>query len=265
MSQIFPFNNNILRRLLSWKQGATNNGQRRTTPPANETTLDSDDSTFRIDEHFRRAAKNRMSMPIINNQHKIRHPTYAQLQRPRPLVPSQSLGHIYLQYGGETKQANLPNELTAIDTIRALFVCAFPNMLTMDYMSQLHVKIYIYNPNCNIFYELVNIDDVKHESVLRLHHSEPVIALTRPSPPIHHQYFHAPMHCQYIAPPQIPPPKPRRMIPIQHNQLHSTPNSIYGIPAQQQVGLPTQSSAHHLRPHQTNQHQQQLMYDSFRN
>lgn len=291
MAQIFPFNNNILRRLLNWKHQQQQQHEHKQHNGTSDDSItnkiskeERTSSSNGIDEHFRRSAKNRMSMPIMTNQTRMRRQSYTPVQRNvngitdggAHFFEAQSLGHIYLQHRGETKQANLPNELTAIDTIRALFVCAFPNMLTMDYMSQPHVKIYIYNPSCNIFYELVNIEDVKHESVLRLHHSEPVIPL---APQLHHtnvtylpplpQSIH---HRQYLPPPtqpqppppQVPPPKPRRMVPVSH-QLHSTPNSIYGLPAPIPQLQPQQPAPQLMRHHREQlHHQQHLIYDSFR-
>lgn len=192
-----------------------------------------------VEEHFKRSAQNRMSLPIMQQQQNtLRRQAYSQLQR-RGQQPARSLGHIYLQYNGETKQANLPNELTAIDTVRALFVCAFPNMLTMEYMSQLHVKIYIYNPSCNIFYELRDIDDVRHESVLRIHQSDPILALPQ-------YHLRAAQPLPPPPPPQIPPPKPRRMIPV--NGLQSSPNVIYGhlaSPNSQYAATPVPNNNHY--------------------
>lgn len=221
---------NVLRPIRDWLMMANTSPPRRRHTPHIVTngfgTLDDLNGPavvnrgVEVEEHFKRSAQNRMSLPILQQQQNtLRRQAYSQLQR-RGQPPARSLGHIYLQYNCETKQANLPNELTAIDTVRALFVCAFPNMLTMDYMSQPHVKIYIYNPSCNIFYELRDIDDVKHESVLRIHQSDPILAL----PQYHMRAAQAlpPLP----PPPQIPPPKPRRMIPV--NGLQSSPNVIYG-------------------------------------
>lgn len=196
-------------------------------------------STLDINQQFNRSAQARMSLPIMQ-QNKLRRQAYSQLQRRGQHQVARSLGHIYLQHKGETKQASLPNELTTIYTIRALFVCAFPHLLTMEYMSQPHVKIYIYNPSCNIFYELCDIEDVRHESVLRIHHSEPVnsIAISPiatsngqvnsidPIGPVSHQ-----LHMSYSTlgrlPPRIPPqrlemsqqahPQSRQ----QHQSLHA--------------------------------------------
>lgn len=206
-----------------------------------------------MENQFCRTAQARMSLPIMQ-QNKLRRQAYSQLQR-RGQQPPRSLGHIYLQHKGETKQANLPNELTTIDTIRALFVCAFPRMLSMEYMSQPHVKIYIYNPSCNIFYELCDIEDVKHESVLRIHHSDPLIPLVLPpqqipqvAPHQHYATIHRlpPRMAPQLPPPpmpphmmtvhmqqqltpqihpssQIPPPKPRRMIPASYSMHRLNP------------------------------------------
>lgn len=182
---------------------------------SSSTTLNNHRTT---NDNFRRSTKARMSLPIMQ-QNSMRRQAYSQLQiRGQP--QARSLGHIYLQFMGETKQANLPNELTALDTVKALFVCAFPHLLTMEYMSQMHVKIYIYNPSCNIFYELRDIDDVRHESVLRIHQSDPVLAL-----PQQYQMRSIPQqipqqiqqqipqhHHQMQQMQQIPPPKPRRFI-----------------------------------------------------
>lgn len=214
-------------------------------------------------EHFKRTSKSRMSLPIMQ-QNILRRQAYSMLQQRGPLQPPQSLGHIYLQYQGETKRANLADELTTVDTIRALFVCAFPNLLTMEYMSQSHVKIYIYNPNCNIFYELRDIEDVKHESVLRIHQVDQILtsqhqqyqtialqqqqalqhappsSITQPQyntmmrlTPHHQIQQHYSQVNQTLqippAPPQAPPPKPRRMIPVVNGGNLHNPNLIYGM------------------------------------
>lgn len=204
-----------------------------------------------VDQQFSRTARARMSLPIMQHQNnKLRQQqVYSQLHF-RGQQRLQSLGHIYLQHMGETKQANLPNELTALDTIRALFVCAFPNMLTMQFMSQPHVKIYIYNPSCNIFYELRDIGDVRHETVLRIHQSDPILALqqqstiSRSTTPFQHQINNNSQ--------TLPPPKPRRMIPV-NGLPPSPPDLIYG-----NAMNAAQLQQVHARPlHQLNQQQQQ--------
>lgn len=310
---------------------------RRPTPIVEDTLLgldcESNNNVQRdeFEEHFKRSAKSRMSMPIMHNQPANRvlsstinrrnlPPVYSQ----HHLTPThrqsmiynipqtQSLGHIYLQHKGETKQANLPNELTALDTIRALFVCAFPNILTMEYMSQPHVKIYIYNPRCNIFYELHNVTDVKHESVLRIHQSDPFPSglhsvsqsnlhqlqnMQQHLPPSIHQYqtqhmpsiqqqqhhlltplqqnqqpqsqqqvfqsspYQASVHFQS----QIPPPKPRRMIPMVPNGLQSNHSSfIYGVPPLPSVTPQSQISINQQHHQMQTNNNNGMIYDTLR-
>ena len=227
---------------------------------------------------FCRTAQARMSLPIMQHN-KMRRRVYPQLQR-RGQQVLRSMGHIYLQHKGETKQASLPNELTTIDTIRALFVCAFPHMLTMEYMSQAHVKIYIYNPSCNIFYELCDIEDVHHESVLRIHHSDPLLESALPSqvslanlsaiPHLQHPYS-----TLHRLPPRLPQqfpiqsgsqsslgqPIPQHMMHLMsqplHHQMASTPNGLSHPPALSHIPppkprrmIPANYSMHGLSPSQ---------------
>lgn len=62
-----------------------------------------------------------------------------------------------MQYRSETKRALLPNEITSIDTVRALFVRSFPRQLTMAYLEGPNVKIYIHDANKDMFYELEDV------------------------------------------------------------------------------------------------------------
>lgn len=63
-------------------------------------------------------------------------------------------GLVFLQFRNETKRALLPNEITSLDTVRALFVRSFPKQLTMAYLGSPRVKIYIHDSNKDMFYEL---------------------------------------------------------------------------------------------------------------
>lgn len=67
------------------------------------------------------------------------------------------LGFLYLQYGEETKQIRMPNELTSADTVRALFVSAFPQHLTMKTLESPSVAIYIKDDIRNMYYELTDV------------------------------------------------------------------------------------------------------------
>ncbi|CAG4942557.1 unnamed protein product [Colias eurytheme] len=83
---------------------------------------------------------------------------------------------VFLQYRNETKRALLPNEITSLDTVKALFVRSFPKQLTMDYLDSPLVKIYIHDGSKDMFYELedmrAHLRDIRDRSVLRLFESK---------------------------------------------------------------------------------------------
>ncbi|CRK99259.1 CLUMA_CG012671, isoform B [Clunio marinus] len=114
---------------------------------------------------FRRGGKQRSSLPVVRTPSKT-------LERP--------LGLVFLQYRSETKRALLPNEITSIDTVRALFVRSFPRQLSMAYLEGPNVKIYIHDSNKDMFYELEDmrshLREIKDRSVLRLFESNEVTA-----------------------------------------------------------------------------------------
>lgn len=89
-------------------------------------------------------------------------------------------GLVFLQYRSETKRALLPNEITSIDTVRALFVRSFPRQLTMAYLEGPNVKIYIHDASKDMFYELEDVRshlrEIRDRSVLRLFESNEVAA-----------------------------------------------------------------------------------------
>lgn len=118
---------------------------------------------------FRRGNKTRSSLPVVRTPSKT-------LERPLGMDPllsnqkredfhffshhpllSNPLGLVFLQYRSETKRALLPNEITSIDTVRALFVRSFPRQLTMNYLEGPNVKIYIHDANKDMFYELEDV------------------------------------------------------------------------------------------------------------
>lgn len=78
-------------------------------------------------------------------------------QIPFCLRPLGKLGLVFLQYRNETKRALLPNEITSIDTVKALFVRSFPKQLTMEYLDSPQVKIYIHDSSKDMFYELEDL------------------------------------------------------------------------------------------------------------
>ncbi|XP_057332756.1 coiled-coil domain-containing protein AGAP005037 isoform X2 [Microplitis mediator] len=106
---------------------------------------------------FRRGGKQRSSLPVVRTPSKT-------LERP--------LGLVFLQFRKETKRALLPNEITSIDTVRALFVRSFPQQLSMEYLDSPDVKVYIHDSNKDMFYELEDhrshLRDIRDRSVLRV-------------------------------------------------------------------------------------------------
>lgn len=103
---------------------------------------------------FRRSTKARSSLPIVRTPSKTQ-------ERP--------LGLVFLQYRSETKRALLPNEITSMDTVKALFVRSFPKQLTMEYLDCPQIRIYIHDNNKDMFYELEDLRDIRDRSVLRIY------------------------------------------------------------------------------------------------
>lgn len=66
-------------------------------------------------------------------------------------------GVLYLQYGEETKQVRMPARISSQDTLRALFVTAFPHQLTMNMLHSPNMAIYVKDASRNIYYDLQDI------------------------------------------------------------------------------------------------------------
>lgn len=64
---------------------------------------------------------------------------------------------MFLLFRDETKKALLPNEITSLDTVRAMFVRAFPEKLTMEFLDSPKRKIYILEAATNIFFQLEDL------------------------------------------------------------------------------------------------------------
>ena len=138
---------------------------------------------------FRRGNKQRSSLPVVRTPNKT-------LERPLGdnfLKNSKTFqtnfrfksGLVFLQYHNETKRALLPNEITSIATVRALFVRSFSKQLTMEYLDSPLVKIYMHDPSKDMFFELedsrIHLRDIKDRSVLRIFEANDVTGgLPRP-------------------------------------------------------------------------------------
>ena len=101
----------------------------------------------------RKPAKPKAVLPVVRTTSKT-------LERP--------LGLVFLVYRGETKRALLPNEITTVDTVKALFVRSFGRALTMEYLDSPRVKIYIHDSAKDIFYELENLSEIRDRTILKL-------------------------------------------------------------------------------------------------
>ena len=66
-------------------------------------------------------------------------------------------GLVFLVYRDETKRASLPDELTSLDTVRSLFVRAFPGKLSLEMLESPNNKIYILEVSSNIFFQLEDL------------------------------------------------------------------------------------------------------------
>lgn len=66
-------------------------------------------------------------------------------------------GVLYLQYGDQTKQIGMPAEISSEETLRALFVAAFPQQLTMKKLQSPNMAIYIKDTRRNVYFDLEDI------------------------------------------------------------------------------------------------------------
>ncbi|XP_033615227.1 sickle tail protein homolog isoform X12 [Fukomys damarensis] len=107
---------------------------------------------------FSRGSRTRASLPVVRSTNQTK---------------ERSLGVLYLQYGDETKQLRMPNEVTSADTIRALFVSAFPQQLTMKMLESPSVAIYIKDESRNVYYELNDVRNIQDRSLLKVYNKDP--------------------------------------------------------------------------------------------
>eukprot|EP00094_Tigriopus_californicus_P014015 TCALIF_13571-PA protein Name:"Similar to CG32809 Coiled-coil domain-containing protein CG32809 (Drosophila melanogaster)" AED:0.27 eAED:0.38 QI:0/0/0/0.66/1/1/3/0/1219 len=101
----------------------------------------------------RRRHGTKTTLPVVRTPSKT-------LERP--------LGLVFLIYRGDTKRALLPNEITSVDTVKALFVRSFNKILTMDYMDSPRVKLYIHDGAKDIFYELEKLNEIRDRTILKV-------------------------------------------------------------------------------------------------
>ena len=68
------------------------------------------------------------------------------------------VGLVFLVFRNETKRALLPNEVTSLDTVRALFTRAFSTSVSLQWFEHTGAKIYVQDQATNVYYEL---DDMR--------------------------------------------------------------------------------------------------------
>ncbi|CAI5673065.1 unnamed protein product [Oreochromis niloticus] len=130
----------------------------------------------------------------------------------------------------------MPNEITSIDTIRALFVSAFPQQLNMKMLESPSVAVYVKDDMRNVYYELADVRNITDHSCLKVYHKDPAQAFNhgpRPAngdvrmhsemalagrdgqPPLRHPPMvppsHHPMQAALPPTPHSMPPSPSRI------------------------------------------------------
>ncbi|XP_052332895.1 sickle tail protein isoform X7 [Oncorhynchus keta] len=113
---------------------------------------------------FTRGCQARASLPVVRSANQTR---------------DRSLGVLYLQYAEETKQIRMPNVITSIDTIRALFVSAFPQQLTIKMLESPSVAVYIKDETRNMYHELTDVRNITSRCCLKVYHKDPAHAFNR--------------------------------------------------------------------------------------
>ncbi|XP_055085904.1 sickle tail protein isoform X19 [Periophthalmus magnuspinnatus] len=175
---------------------------------------------------FTRGSRVRASLPVVRSTNQTK---------------DRSLGVLYLQYGDETKQIRMPNEVTSIDTVRALFVSAFPQQLTMKMLESPSMAVYVKDDMRNVYYELSDVRNITDHSCLKVYHKDPAQAFNHGARPANGD---ARMHGDMVH----PGPHPLRQPPIgppphhpMQGALPPTPHSMPPSPSRIPFG-PRQSS-----------------------
>uniref|UniRef100_A0A672J436 Si:ch211-285f17.1 n=1 Tax=Salarias fasciatus TaxID=181472 RepID=A0A672J436_SALFA len=171
---------------------------------------------------FTRGSRVRASLPVVRSTNQTK---------------DRSLGVLYLQYGDETKQIRMPNEITSIDTIRALFVSAFPQQLTMKMLESPSVAVYVKDDMRNMYYELADVRNITDHSCLKVYHKDPAQAFSHGPRPangdarMHNEMAHAVRDGQHpLRHPPMGPPPHHPMQGVLPPSPHSMPPSPSRIP-----------------------------------
>lgn len=87
----------------------------------------------------------------------------------------------FLQYRDEVKRVNLPSLMRSIDTVKSLFVEAFPNKVTLQHFQTGKITIYIKDIENGVYYQLENIGDVSNRSFLKIHELDTLQTNSQPT------------------------------------------------------------------------------------
>ncbi|XP_072536423.1 sickle tail protein homolog isoform X7 [Salminus brasiliensis] len=190
---------------------------------------------------FTRGSRSRASLPVVRSANQTK---------------DRSLGVLYLQYGDDMKQIRMPNEITSADTVRALFVSAFPQQLSMKMLESPSTAIYVKDDMRNMYYELSDVRSITDQACLKVYHKDPAHAFSHGARPSNGD---ARMHREgmYAAPTLMrqhslgPPPPHAMQGPMSPPTPHSMPPSPSRIPFGPRVSggattMPRERGGHNL-------------------
>ncbi|XP_068603862.1 sickle tail protein homolog [Brachionichthys hirsutus] len=201
---------------------------------------------------FTRGSRVRASLPVVRSTNQTK---------------DRSLGVLCLQYGDETKRIRMPNEITSIDTVRALFVSAFPQQLTMKMLESPSVAVYVKDDMRNMYYELNDVRNITDHASLKVYHKDPAQAFSHGPRPangdarMHNEMAHAsrdgpqPLRQHPMGPPLhhpiqgALPPAPHSMPPSPSRiPFGPRPSSIPGTSTMPRERVSTNSPARSSSP-----------------
>uniref|UniRef100_A0A8C5AUJ6 Uncharacterized protein n=1 Tax=Gadus morhua TaxID=8049 RepID=A0A8C5AUJ6_GADMO len=180
---------------------------------------------------FTRGSRVRASLPVVRSTNQTK---------------DRSLGVLYLQYGDESRQIRMPNQISSVDTVRAMFVGAFPQQLTMKMLESPSVAVYVKDDMRNMYYELADVRNITAHSCLKVYHKDPAQAFSQTPRPSNGDPGRMPREGMYAGPPPLRQPP---LGPPQHPSMSgggsmspSTPtSSVPSSPSRIPFGMPRQA------------------------
>ncbi|XP_055037891.2 sickle tail protein homolog isoform X11 [Misgurnus anguillicaudatus] len=170
---------------------------------------------------FTRGSRSRASLPVVRSTNQTK---------------DRSLGVLYLQYGDDTKQIRMPNEITSADTIKALFVSAFPHQLNMKILESPSTAIYVKDENRNVYYELADVRSITDHSCLKVYHKDPAHVFNHGPRPsngdarVHREMMYGGRDGHPLRQPPMGPPPPHMQGTMSPTTPHTMPPSPSRIP-----------------------------------